>query len=452
VARQAGARSPAESLVHSTILLPDYRVHQPAINGGTVQSGVRSKFGAGVVLVAAISVALSACSSSSNSDGGDKSGSTSTGSTITLGSIGTFSGPLASSYQGFEDTLRAWVSNTNATGGINGHKVKLIIKDDAGNPTTGLAAAKDLVQNEHVAAIVSATSTVDTAWESIPGKAGVPVVGGSAIDLPFLTNSNFFASGTNTFAAVWGVMSLGKQAGPKQSVLYCTEAPACAASIPVYKAFAKPLGMTVPFTQSIAASAADYTAVCQSIKQSGAQSYVMVDAAAIVGRVADACRQQGVTARVVEASSAVQPTLLKNKGTDGLLSAAVDFPFIDNSNAATMKFHSVLAKYGPSGLETKYGPGLNIPWVAMELFAAAAKAGGSGAVTSASIKKGLYTMKGETLGGLAPPLTFKPGQTNLQNCYFVLGISNGKFTSPNGLKTACAPDALVSAAVSAIKK
>ncbi|WP_338180022.1 ABC transporter substrate-binding protein [Jatrophihabitans sp.] len=370
---------------------------------------------------------------------------------MTVGSIGTFSGPLASSDAGFEDTLKAWVAYTNANGGLNGHPVKLLIKDDAGNPTTGLAAARDLIQNEHVIAIVSDTSSVDTAWETVPAQAGVPVVGGSAIDLPFLTNSDFYASGTNTFAAVWGVEALGKQSGPKQSVLYCVEAPACAASIPVYKAFAKPLGMSIPYTQSISAAAADYTAVCQAIKQSGAQSYVMVDAAAIVGRVADACLQQGVTAKVVEASSAVEPSLLTSKGTDGLLSAAVDFPFIDNSNAATKEFHTVLAKYGPSGLEKNFGPGLNVPWVAMQLFGAAVKAGGSGPVTSDSIKAGLYTMKGETLGGLAPPLTFVKGQANLQNCYFVLGISKGAFTSPDGLKTSCAPDALVEASVKAIK-
>jgi branched-chain amino acid transport system substrate-binding protein len=403
-----------------------------------------------IATMAIASVALSACGSSSSSNSAGSSGG-STSSAITVGSIGTFSGPLASSNQGFEDTLKAWVTNTNATGGLNGHQVKLIIKDDAGNPATGLAAARDLIQNQHVVAIVSDTSSTDSAWESLPQKAGVPVVGGNAIDIPFLTNPDFFASGTNTFAGVWAVLSLGKQAGAKQSVLYCTETPACKASIPVYTAFAQPLGMKVPYTQSISAAAADYTAVCQSIKQSGAQSYVMVDAAAIVGRVADACLQQGVTAKVVEASSAVEPSLLTNKGTDGLLSAAVDFPFIDNSNAATAEFHSVLAKYGPAGLEQSFGPGLNVPWVAMQLFGAAVKAGGSGAVTSASIKKGLYTMKGETLGGLAPPLTFVPGQANLQNCYFVLGISNGKFTAPDGLKPSCAPDALVAASVQALK-
>jgi len=369
-----------------------------------------------------------------------------------VGTVGSFTGPLASGFGGMEDTLKAWVAWTNDNGGINGHPVDLTIKDDGGNPTTATAAVKDLIQNKHVVAIVSDLSGADSAWAPIAEKAGVPVVGGNAIDLPFMTNPDFFASGTNTFAGVYAVESLGKTFGTKQAVLYCTETPACAASIPVYKAFASTLGMTIPYTQSISASQADYTAVCQAIKQSGAQSYVMVDSPAIVGRVSDACLQQGVTAKVVEASAAVGVNLLSNKGTEGLLSAAVGFPFIDNSVPATQQFHTVLAKYGPADLEKKFGPGLNIPWVAMELFAAAVKAGGSGPVTADSIKNGLYTMKGETLGGIAPPLTFVKGQPNLQNCYFVLGISNGAFTAPNGLKTSCAPDALVEGAVKALPK
>jgi branched-chain amino acid transport system substrate-binding protein len=369
-----------------------------------------------------------------------------------VGTIGSFSGPLSSSFGGEEDTLKAWVAWTNATGGINGHPVDLTIDDDGGNPTTAAADAQSLIRNQHVVAIVSDLSGADSAWAPIAQAAGVPVIGGNAIDLPFMTSPDFFASGTNTFAGVYGVVALGKTFGTKQAVLYCTEAPACAASVPAYKVFGQSLGVTIPYTQSISASQADYTAVCQAIKQSGAESYVVVDASAIVGRVADACLQQGVTAKVVEASSAVGVNLLSNTGTNGLLSVAVDFPFIDNSVAATQQFHSVLAKYGPANLIAQFGPGLNTPWVAMQLFAAAVKAGGSGPVTAASIKSGLYTMKGDTLGGIAPPLTFVKGQNNLENCYYVLGIAKGAFTAPDGLKTTCAPDATVSALVSALPK
>ena len=52
--------------------------------------------------------------------------------------------------------------------------------------------------------------------------------------------------------------------------------------------------------------------------------------------------------------------------------------------------------------------------------------------------KGLYALHGETLGGLAPPLTFQHGKHSV-NCWFVMGIKGGAFTTPNGLRTDCEP-------------
>jgi branched-chain amino acid transport system substrate-binding protein len=409
-----------------------------------------------LAIAMAILITAAGCSSSSKSSTksptspSSEGGAQASGSPIVVGSIGTYTGPLASSFGGVQATLDAWVSYTNAHGGINGHPVKLILKDDAGLATTAVTDLQELIQQDHVVAIVADESTVDQDWASVVQKAGVPVVGGNAIDIPFMTNPDFFASSTNAIAAVWGVMSLGKTFGPKQAILACAEVAACAASEVYYKQFAPALDMSIPYTQTISASAPDYTAVCQSVKASGAQSYVMIDAAGIVARVGNACVQQGVTAHIVEASSAIEPSLLNAPGANGMLSVAVDFPFIDTTSPAAQAFETAINKYAPAGTLTQWGPGLTQPWVSMELFKAAVLAGGSGPVTSESIKNGLYSLKDDTLGGLAPPLTFTVGQVNLQDCYFVLGISNGKFTAPQGLKTSCAPTAPVAAGAKAM--
>ena len=47
-------------------------------------------------------------------------------------------------------------------------------------------------------------------------------------------------------------------------------------------------------------------------------------------------------------------------------------------------------------------------------------------------------MKGETLGGLVPPLTFTKGAaTRSVSCYFVAQVENGAMVAPQGLKTDC---------------
>ena len=52
-------------------------------------------------------------------------------------------------------------------------------------------------------------------------------------------------------------------------------------------------------------------------------------------------------------------------------------------------------------------------------------------------------MKDETLDGLTVPLTFTEGKPTIINCYYTLGIKDGEFTEPDGLKTKCAPDDLI---------
>jgi branched-chain amino acid transport system substrate-binding protein len=72
-------------------------------------------------------------------------------------------------------------------------------------------------------------------------------------------------------------------------------------------------------------------------------------------------------------------------------------------------------------------------------FEAAAKAGHLGNhATPAQVIKGLYALHGATLGGMAPPLTFvKNKPTSGINCVFLMGVKNGQWTLPIGLKTVC---------------
>jgi branched-chain amino acid transport system substrate-binding protein len=53
------------------------------------------------------------------------------------------------------------------------------------------------------------------------------------------------------------------------------------------------------------------------------------------------------------------------------------------------------------------------------------------------VKKGLYALKNETLGGVAPPLTFTPAKPAFIPCYFTEQVKGGKFASLNGNKPTC---------------
>jgi branched-chain amino acid transport system substrate-binding protein len=97
------------------------------------------------------------------------------GDPIVVGSICSCSGAQSAVIGKVSEANKAWAASVNAAGGINGHPVKIITKDDAGDPAKGIAAAKELVQ-EHVQAIVGAVSLTDSVWAKIVDEAGIPVV------------------------------------------------------------------------------------------------------------------------------------------------------------------------------------------------------------------------------------------------------------------------------------
>ena len=376
-----------------------------------------------------------------------------TGSPIVIGTVGGFTGAQASSQGGVPKALQAWADDVNATGGLGGHPVKLIVKDLGDNLAGGQTAVKELVEQDHVVAIVGEQDNGDASWASYVQSTGVPVVGGLSIDLPFVQNPDFFASGSNEFALVYGVQMLAKQNGPKLGILYCAESPQCAGAVTLNQGVARATGIQIPVATKISATAPDYTAVCQQLKSAGVQSYFIGDGSAIVLRVAQQCAQDGLTAKMVAEDGSITANWAGVSAVNGLLTAEDDAPWFDTSTPALQGFHTVINKYAP-GLGDLLGPNTFYAYVAGKLFQKAVSAIPQGTpVTPDSIKAALYTLKGETLGGLAPPLTFTQGQPALVNCYFVFGESGGQFTTPNGESSStCAPDALVNAIVSSLPK
>ncbi len=93
-----------------------------------------------------------------------------------MGFICSCTGPLASSIAIGPDAYKAWASSVNAVGGINGHKVNVIVKDDAFNSGTSLSQAETLVAQDHAIAIVDG-SDVDASWSDYVKQQNVPVIG-----------------------------------------------------------------------------------------------------------------------------------------------------------------------------------------------------------------------------------------------------------------------------------
>src|SRR5258708_1488762 len=158
----------------------------------------------GLIAPVAAALAIAGCSSNSSPSattgggaGSSASSSTATGSEIVVGSVGSFTGAQASSQAGVPMVLKAWASWVNAHGGVSGHPVKLIIQDIGSNAAGGLAAVQELVQQDHVVAIIGEEDNGDSRGGAYIASTGGPAAGGGSLDLPFVTNPDFFPVGTN---------------------------------------------------------------------------------------------------------------------------------------------------------------------------------------------------------------------------------------------------------------
>ena len=95
---------------------------------------------------------------------------------IVVGALVSSSGRTSFIGQPEANTLRAHIDDLNVAGGIDGHRLELQLFDTRGEPDTAAAAARQLVANPRVAAIIGPSTTAET-------MAVVPVVEAARVPL-----------------------------------------------------------------------------------------------------------------------------------------------------------------------------------------------------------------------------------------------------------------------------
>jgi branched-chain amino acid transport system substrate-binding protein len=123
-------------------------------------------------MAAAVSLSLTVMSSPAGA---------ATKSPIIIGYISNLTGVASSTFTDGAGGAQAIIDQTNAAGGINGHKLELVVKDDQSNPTLDATASQELVS-------AGATVIIEYSAFGFTGapyfqKAGIPVVG-SGFDGP----------------------------------------------------------------------------------------------------------------------------------------------------------------------------------------------------------------------------------------------------------------------------
>ena len=199
--------------------------------------------------------------------------------------------------------------------------------------------------------------------------------------------------------------------------------------------------MPLVYSTQIAYASPNYVAQCLAAKQSGAQALIVVEAALVVQSAVADCAKQGYTPIDVVAGSAVAFSDTSTPGLrDNLSCHPVGHSILGYGKPRNEGIRVALHKYAPSVLTSpSFGETIVFQWVSGQLLAAAVKAAhvkSGEAMTSAEIKTGLYSLHGDTLSGMAPPLNFKKARRS-RDCWFWMRLKGGVFTTPYGLTTTC---------------
>ena len=194
-----------------------------------------------------------------------------------VGITAALTGPPASTYAPAVDALRIYIDRVNASGGINGKKVSLIIQDDSAEPSKAAANAKKLLTQDNVVLLLDASLSSTYAPVVAEAKgAGVPLVFASSVcpkDVYPPANEGQFC--TTAFASTYD--SRAALAFVKESAKEPVKIGFAAMAIPLSRGEmefaakqAPELGMTALAIEVIPPPTADYTPFATKLKDAGA--------------------------------------------------------------------------------------------------------------------------------------------------------------------------------------
>ncbi|WP_153349055.1 ABC transporter substrate-binding protein [Nocardia aurantia] len=389
-------------------------------------------------LAAALMLVVTACSSSGGGSDADSPG----GTPIVVGAMCSCTAQMTGGAFSLQpQVIQAWVDHTNAGGGINGHPVKVIELDDAGNPATALQNAKKLVQQYKVPAILF-TEVLPSAAAYLKSTE-TPLIG---FDLTFGPYSfpSLFTVGADEWTASVAVGDIAKRAGKQKfGYMYCN--PGCEQPHAMAKASAEKLGIGY-FGVPISLSQPDYVAQCLAAKSAGADALEIGSNGNGVSKVAGQCASQQYNPMLIGGAFVATKKVLNDPVLNGekLWSSYANYQG-DSTPPGAKVFSDAMQKYaGAAFNDPEFTPQYELAWAAGQMFKAAAEAGKiKPGATADDMRRGLYALKNETLGGLIAPTTYEPGKFFRTPCYYEFTIDSGKLTG--GDKPNCVDQSVLDA-------
>lgn len=192
----------------------------------------------------------------------------------TVGVTAAMTGPAAATQAPVIEMLRIYVDRLNAKGGVNGHRINLLIEDDQAEPSKAAANATKLIEQENVMLLIN--SSLSSTYGPVIAeakRAGVPLWFAGAVcpkeahppkPDPMLFCSTGFDFGYDIPMAIGAIKDAAK--GPVKIGMVGMPIPISRIGIENAQKQGEKLGMVTVDTEFIPPTAADYTPFATKLK------------------------------------------------------------------------------------------------------------------------------------------------------------------------------------------
>jgi ABC-type branched-subunit amino acid transport system substrate-binding protein len=337
-----------------------------------------------------------------------------TSNSITVGTISTQTGTLASNFSSLIYGEKAYFNYINAKGGVNGRKINYkYTLDDGGNPTTFNQLANTLINQDHVFAVTG----VATAFFSpnIFVEANVPTYGYNVTG-NWSGPTNLFAAGGSVQyypAAGPQVSFVARKTQKKPSIAFIAYGVAAsAASCQSEQTSLKAAGYTVSYSDlKVNYPGSTVATDVQRMKQAG--SNMVVSCMDVQGNVtmARAIKQYGLNMTQLWFSGNDQSTLTQNQSLmQNVYFDIGHVPFAaPTSQYPGLKLYfAQMKKYEPKYAQDEIALQ---GWESAALFVQGVQMAGSN-LTQANVIKADNSITSFTAGGLTAPVNWKSAGHN----------------------------------------
>jgi branched-chain amino acid transport system substrate-binding protein len=338
----------------------------------------------------------------------------------------------------------------NAQGGINGHPIKLVAKDDQSSPSTNQTAAQDLVSADHVFGVIEDSAFTYGAARYL-NQQGVPVTGGGFDGTEWPMYSNMFATipledapvagvyySDNTVALALKQAGVTKLAGLGYGIGFSSPESIRAAFVG-----AQPLGVSKCYENlSVPFGGVDFTADVLQIKSAGCDGVVgsFVDNSDVA--LSQAVKNAGLTDKQMY-FTAYDQSVLDSPSAEAALNGDY-FRAQENfttPNAATQQMLNALKQYDPAYKGGIPDFGLAGAYLAADLIVKGLQMAGPNP-TPKSFITNLRTLSSYDAGGiLSSPTSFAGFGTSAivpqKICMYYLQLQGTKYVALNSGQPIC---------------